>query len=285
MSAPASSPVPPAPAGYNGPREIKLIQHSTLFYWWPVWAFGLFMALWTWTENHRFASLPADAVVAKSADSTSVTITVPMEKATKPVKMATELADAGVSQPKFGTRVSHHAWLGTIYIMILILVIFITNVPLRGLWSFVAIMGVVVLALIITLFHGWDSLFESVADMKVYINLAGYLTLSTAILIIWSVATYIFDRRTYIIFSPGQIKVCEHVGGAVRTYDSVGVTFEKQRDDLFRHYILGFGSGDLIVRTAGAERHEIRLQNVLGIGWKLKPIEDLLREKTTVSPT
>jgi hypothetical protein len=233
-------------------------------------------------ENHRFASLPNEVMVAKAADG-SVTVSMPMDRATKPIKHALELAEAGVSQAKFPARVSHHAWLGTIYLLILLVVIFITNVPLRGLWSFVAIMAVVVLALIITLFHGWDTLFESVADLKVYINLAGYLTMSTAVFIIWAVATYGFDRRTFIIFSPGQIKVCEHVGASVRTYDAVGVTFEKQRDDLFRHYILGFGSGDLIVRTAGAERHEIRLQNVLGIGWKLKPIEDLLREKTTVS--
>ncbi|MFO0937245.1 MAG: hypothetical protein U0798_12105 [Gemmataceae bacterium] len=65
----------------------------------------------------------------------------------------------------------------------------------------------------------------------------------------------------------------------MRTFDTVGMTFEKQRDDLFRHYALGFGSGDLIVRTSGAERQEIKIQNVLGIGWKLKAVEDMIREK------
>ncbi|MGL4420274.1 MAG: hypothetical protein ACRCZF_06395, partial [Gemmataceae bacterium] len=140
----------------------------------------------------------------------------------------------------------------------------------------------VVIGLFITVFHGWDEVFDRVANLRVYINLAGYLTISIAVFIMWAAATFGFDRRAYIIFTPGQIKVCEHIGDSVRTFDTVGVTFEKQRDDLFRHYILGFGSGDLVVRTAGAERHEIKMSNVLGIGWKLKPIEDILRERPSV---
>ena len=94
---------------------------------------------------------------------------------------------------------------------------------------------------------------------------------------------FVFDRRSYMIFTPGQIKVCEHIGAAVKTYDTYGIHMEKQRDDLFRHYILGFGSGDLIIMTSGAEKHEIRLPNVLGIGWRLKTVEDMLRERATVA--
>ena len=66
-----------------------------------------------------------------------------------------------------------------------------------------------------------------------------------------------------------------------RLADSAGVNLEKQRDDLFRHYILGFGSGDLIVRTSGPDRHEIKWPNVLGIGWRLKTVEDMLRTVST----
>ena len=139
-----------------------------------------------------------------------------------------------------------------------------------------------VLALFVTVFHGWDLLFERVANLRIYINLAGYLFIATVVFVLWAVATFVFDHRTYMIITPGQIKVCEHIGDAVRTYDTVGLTFEKQRADLFRHYILGFGSGDLVVRTSGADRHEIVLPNVLGIGWKMKPIEDMLRERAMV---
>lgn len=212
-------------------------------------------------------------------------LTTKAAKLPKPLEDAIAMSDQNAAEKDkvFPTHVSQRAWLGSLYVVILVITVFITNVPLRGLWSFMVILAIIVVSLVITVFNGWDDLYERVAALKVYINMAGYLTISTAIFIIWGVATFIFDRRTFILFMPGQIKVCEHIGASVRTYDASGVTFEKQRDDLFRHYILGFGSGDLVVRTAGAERHEIRLQNVLGIGWKLAPVEDLLREKTTVA--
>ncbi|MBL8867845.1 MAG: hypothetical protein JNK93_19985 [Planctomycetia bacterium] len=285
---PSSAGAPAAPTPPAGPREIKLISHSTLFYWWPVWAFGFFMALWTSLEGHRFAVLPPDARITTIDDKAETKTYLLKTKATTlPDPLAKSIAasdlNAAESDRVFPTHVSQRAWLGSLYVVILVVTVFITNVPLRGLWSFMVILAIIVLSLVITVFNGWDDLYERVAALKVYINLAGYLTISTAIFIIWAVATFIFDRRTFIVFMPGQIKVCEHIGASVRTYDAVGVTFEKQRDDLFRHYILGFGSGDLVVRTAGAERHEIRLQNVLGIGWKLGPVEDLLREKSTVA--
>lgn len=285
---PSSAGAPAAPTPPAGPREIKLISHSTLFYWWPVWVFGFFMALWTSVEGHRFAVLPPDARITTIDDKAETKTYLLKTKATTlpdPLAKSISASDqnAAESDKVFPTHVSQRAWLGSLYVVILVVTVFITNVPLRGLWSFMVILAIIVLSLVITVFNGWDDLYERVAALKVYINLAGYLTISTAIFIIWAVATFIFDRRTFIVFMPGQIKVCEHIGASVRTYDAVGVTFEKQRDDLFRHYILGFGSGDLVVRTAGAERHEIRLQNVLGIGWKLGPVEDLLREKTTVA--
>lgn len=292
MSTPTtpSSDGPPLAASVPaGPREIKLISHSTLFYWWPVWVFGFFMAAWTAVEDHRFAVLPPDARITTSKTlpegGKEYTLSTKAAKLPKPLEDAIAMSDQNAAEKDkvFPTHVSQRAWLGSLYVVILVITVFITNVPLRGLWSFMVIMAIIVLSLIVTVFNGWDDLYERVAALKVYINMAGYLTISTAIFIIWAVATFIFDRRTYILFMPGQIKVCEHIGSSVRTYDASGVTFEKQRDDLFRHYILGFGSGDLVVRTAGAERHEIRLQNVLGIGWKLAPVEDLLREKTTVA--
>lgn len=113
--------------------------------------------------------------------------------------------------------------------------------------------------------------------------MAGYLFIATIVFILWIVSVFIFDQRTYLIVTPGQIQVCEHVGASIRSFDTVGLTFEKQRDDLFRHWLLGFFSGDLIVRTSGAERETIRLPNVLWIGWRLEEVQHLLREKATVA--
>ena len=278
--APTDSTVANSRFSPNANREIKLVSHSPLFYWWPVWAFGFAMALFTYLENHRMAIVPAGAEVTRIDAAGSVRYEFAYKEAKDTKSLENALKVKGVSsEPAFPTRVSQHAWVGSVYVLILLLTIAITNVPLRGMWSFAVLMILLVIGLFITVFHGWDEVFSSVQSLRVYINLAGYLTISTVVFLIWAGATFGFDRQAYIIFTPGQIKVCEHIGDSVKTYDTVGVTFEKQRDDLFRHYILGFGSGDLIVRTSGADRQEIKMTNVLGIGWKLKPIENMLRER------
>lgn len=263
-------------------REIKLISHSNLFYWWPVWFFAFVFAIWTGVEGHRLAIIPheADVKVTQTAQSTRYEVDYSTPK--KYISDAETASETAKASKVYKARVSEKAWLGSLFVLILVLTVVITNVPLRGLWSFMVIVLIVVIALLITLFHAWDDIFSLIGGLHIYINMAGYLFIGAAVLLVWAVATYIFDRRAYIIFTPGQVKVCDHIGAAVRTFDTVGMTFEKQRDDLFRHYILGFGSGDLIVRTSGAERQEIKIHNVLGIGWKLKQVEDVIREKSMV---
>jgi hypothetical protein len=93
----------------------------------------------------------------------------------------------------------------------------------------------------------------------------------------------LFDRQIYIVFTPGQMRVRQEIGDAETAYDTMGMTVQKQRSDLFRHWILGLGSGDLIVKTAGAHPVEIHLPNVLFIGRKVAEIEDMLRSKQVVT--
>jgi hypothetical protein len=59
-------------------------------------------------------------------------------------------------------------------------------------------------------------------------------------------------------------------------------TRERIRDDLFRHWILGFGSGDLVVQTGGAQRQTFELPNVLFVGHKLQAAQQLLQERMLV---
>jgi hypothetical protein len=85
-----------------------------------------------------------------------------------------------------------------------------------------------------------------------------------------------------MIFTPGQLKVCLEIGSGETAYDTQGMTIQKERSDLFRHWILGLGSGDLIVRTSGANHHEFVMPNVLNVSSKLKEIEEMQRERPTV---
>ena len=61
--------------------------------------------------------------------------------------------------------------------------------------------------------------------------------------------------------------------------DSSGLLFDKKRDDLFRHWLLGLGSGDLHIKTGGPSNIDFDLPNVLFIGTKLSKVQDMLREK------
>lgn len=279
---PGSAPAPAAPAK----REITLISHSMLFYWWPIWLLGFTMALITWMEDSRLAIVPAEVIVASTAraDVTEFTIAVKKGQETKSLKDAVEQSKTPQNTRIFPTRVSGKAWMGPLFCVVLLLTVVITNVPLRGLWSFLVLLMLLILALSISLIpEGWDKLLGTLGNLHIYINMAGYLFIATVVFVLWSVSVFIFDQRTYIVVTPGQIQVCEHVGAAIRNYDTTGLVFEKQRDDLFRHWLLGFFSGDLIVKTSGAERETIRLPNVLWIGWRLEEVQALLREKSVVA--
>jgi hypothetical protein len=290
-------PVPATPPADTPPdvEEIRIYSHSPLFYWWPVWLFGFIFSLITVIDNNRMAIVPGDSLLVKEAVGQEkvryVIYGTPEEdKMDKVLEKAgpeekQRLAEtnpafkAGENDYRIRPRVSARSWMGPTYMIILFLVIVVTSVPLRGLWSLVVMIGLVVLALVISLFKWWDTIFESFYGLHIFINLAGYLLISTGLCIAWAVATFIFDRRSYIIFTPGQMRVCEEIGSRERTYDTTGMTIEKHRDDWFRHIFLGFGSGDLSVRTAGADRNEILMPNVALIGFKIDPIQQLIRQR------
>jgi hypothetical protein len=55
------------------------------------------------------------------------------------------------------------------------------------------------------------------------------------------------------------------------------------RSPLFRHWLLGFGSGDLIVKPAGTNAQQIEAHNVLFVGNKLQLIQQMLKTREVVS--
>jgi len=265
--------------------EIKLISHSNLFYWWPVWALAFFLAIWTFVENNRLAILPPHGQV-KTFNSNTYTIEFPVGKgelkSTEQLTAAANIEDGLKGQVEsFKPRISQHTWPGTVFCFLILITIVITNVPLRGLWSAIVLVSIVFMVVLFAFFGWWDQIFAGIENLRIHINLAGYLFIGIGMFALWALATWVFDRKSYIIFTPGQIRYCEHVGAAVQTYSTVGVNLEKQKDDIFRHYIFGFGSGDLILRVGGADKKEIRLPNILGIGSRLKTVEDMLRTVST----
>jgi hypothetical protein len=263
-----------------------VISHSHLFYWWPVWFFGFIFALWTEVDGDRLAIIGPNSriVQGKGSDNREiVSIRVEgdadrlLQESRAEEKKADDKKDEKIFVPTI--KISRRTWMGPVFFVILFLVIMITNVPLRGLWSLVAIISIVVVALLLSLFEKWDALLKALGDLHIFINMAGYLAISIALFIAWVMAVLVFDRRTYAVFTPGQLRICEEIGGREKVYDTTNLSLEKRRDDWFRHLFLGFGTGDLTIKTAGADRHEIVLPNVSFIAFKIQAIEQMLRSR------
>ena len=160
-------------------------------------------------------------------------------------------------------RVSQSKNVGVLFSIVLLLVIAITNIPLRGLWSVIVIVFIIFMSIILALLNAWERILDTLSLLDVRINLGGYLLISSVLLVLWLIVFLFFDKQIYMIFTPGQLRVRLEIGDAETVYDTTGMTIQKQRSDLFRHWILGIGSGDLIVRTAGAQAHQFDMSNVL----------------------
>jgi hypothetical protein len=286
MSTAPASPAPKAPTRSEDEVEIRIVSHSTLFYWWPVWAIGLLLGLASLFLGDTMAIVPTKSEVHEGA---TIQYRGETDKLDRDIIVLPKGEHIPKEQTKEKDNVTHlkfHAYpnktFGLIFATVLLLVIVITNVPLRGMWSVVAIMTIVMLVIIFSLAGWWDAILGWLYLLHIYINAAGYIAISVVLLILWFLTFYFFDKQVYMVFTPGQMKVQTEIGGGEVAYDTTGMTIQKQRSDLFRHWILGLGSGDLLVTTTGAAAHHFDLPNVLFIGKKVQLIEDMLREKAVV---
>jgi hypothetical protein len=93
---------------------------------------------------------------------------------------------------------------------------------------------------------------------------------------------FVFDRLKYLIFTRGRLRVREKIGEGEKVFDVRGMVFQRHRDDIFRHWLLGFGSADLTVFAAGANARQIEMPNVFNIRSKLDLINTMLQELEVV---
>jgi len=261
------------------PRDITVYSHSMLFYWWPVWFVGYILAALTLWDHHLLMVVTihaeAKSVEFKDGIERNVVIVPDGESLLKDKK-------GSLIQPTLYVAQSKNY--GVIFCLTLLLTIFITSVSLRGMWSILVIVVIVMGVTILMLAGYWEKITSAFSLLDIRINLGGYLFTSTGLLIIWLIAFMFFDRQIYVTFSPGQLRVRTEIGDGEKVYDATGLTFEKQRSDIFRHGILGLwflniGTGDLIIKTSGAQNHTFDLPNVIGVEYKIKAIEQLMQSK------
>jgi hypothetical protein len=262
---------PTSPALASEPeRLIKVVSHTGLLYWWPVWLVGFILSALTYFDGSRLAIVPEGTKVTPKGEAV-FEVTVPDSASLKQAAQAT-----AKGQEAFPVRVSSSRDDGMVFIVVLLLVIFGSNVPLRGLWSLVAILAVLVVTLLMAGLHLWGEILEGLWGLHIEITLAGYLLPSIVLLVLWLVAVFGFDQLRYIRFKPGQFVVHQEIGDAIQVYDTSRIMVRKRRTDLFRHWVLGFGAGDLIINTPN-QGPEIVLPNVLFVAHRVQQIADLMK--------
>jgi hypothetical protein len=98
-------------------------------------------------------------------------------------------------------------------------------------------------------------------------------------------STFVYDHYTYLIITRGQVRIRQAIGDGEIAVDTSGLLLEKKRDDFFRHWLLGIGTGDLNVKTGGPANLDFELPNVVFVGSKLAHIQNLIREKEVSEQT
>ena len=285
---PADNPVPPpAPPGDTGIRftdKIVVYRHSNLLYWWPVWFLGFLFAGVTFFDNMHLALVPENTVAVENVqvdvngkqETRNVLI---LDKDKKHWTRRDADGKAEIVQPSI--YITHYRAMGSVYVVVLLLVITITNLSIRGLWTVFLLVSILMLTLILWAAGLWERIFERVNQLSIFINMGAYLLISIVLFTLWIINFVFLDRQTYMIFTPGQVRVRTEIGGEETSYDVTGMVVQKQRSDLFRHWILGFGSGDLIIKPVGVA-HPIDFPNVLFVGSKVAKIENMVKEKVIV---
>jgi hypothetical protein len=285
-ASPAIGPADPAlgPVVDRSQPDVVIISHTVYFYWWPVWAVGFLMAAVTYWQGHQMAFVPPntepkraariEVIDGKVIDGPRDVLVVPADERL-PVT-----ADGDLKKPEMRMMVSNSP--GMFWVLTLCLLVFVTHVELRGVWSVVAILLFLLVTIVVSVLGLWDWLFRTFRDVDVHISASGYVTISSFLFILWLLMFLLYDRREYMVFSRGQLRVRQAIGLGEMVFDTRGMVVQKHRDALFRHWLLGFGSGDLTVHTSGTNARQFEMPNVLGIDRKLALIHTMLQEREVV---
>jgi hypothetical protein len=244
--------------------EMRIYSHSTIFYWWPVWVIGYVMAAITFSEGSRAVVVPAGSVydVAQHA-----------------IVLPAGSADPSMGGSEIGQRSAESKDLGVVFTVVLLLVVFITNTPLRGLWSGIAVLLIAVMTVTFAWMGVWPQILAFFGRISIHMNMGFYVCFSSLLLLLWASVVFGFDRMHYWKFRPGQLTYESMFGGGQKSYDTSGMLFEKLRDDPFRHWLLGMGSGDLVINTSGAQREHLQIPNVLSLNRILARLQNMVSER------
>lgn len=279
MSNPAQ-PVPVSVVPDRRPREVVIISHCSFFYWWPVWAVGFLMAALSFMQGEQVAFVPQGTVAERNVrvsghEGARDVLIVPEGKS---LPQATNSDD--LKQPRLRMDSSNNP--GIIWAMTLCIVIVVTHVKMRGVWSLVTVGVLFFVTILLAVLQWWDPILRALQVVDIHMNAMGYFSIALFLFVIWLLMFFVFDRLNYMIFTRGRLRVRQAIGEGEKVFDMRGMMFKRHRDDMFRHWLLGFGTADLTVFTSGANAQQIEMANVMGIDRKLELINTMLQELEVV---
>jgi hypothetical protein len=232
-----------APAPLKDTERLVVYQHSDLFYWWVVWAYGLVCAALTWLRG-------------------------------TPVALA---------QGHKAVLIYPGAWMGISFVMLILFVLVFTNARARGVKSLVLFLVLIVIGLVIQLTAGWTEILQVFPLLLVHMNLAFYLLFSGVLLAAWLFVIFGTDHAVRWEFGPNSIAKKYWFTDAAESYTSPQVETSRQSDDIFVHRLLGLwfigaGTGDIEIRfsTSGSGQKVFFLKNVWRAGHVEKEINRLV---------
>jgi hypothetical protein len=225
----------------------------------------------------RLAIMPAGTSVKPVVSGTGLE-SFDVTLSTKPTESLINAAAAPFGSQAFPYHIEPNTTFHLVYAIMVIVVILATSVTLRGLWSVLNFMAILVLALVFALFGWWGAIIRELGGLHLYVSGTAYLFVSVFLFLYWLAVVFLFDQRQFIIFSPGQLIVHREIGDRQSVYDTSGVTVVKRRNDFIRHRLLGLGAGDLIVSTADG-KHEFELPNVLFADAKVREIAEAMKTR------
>src|SRR6516225_11239969 len=132
------------------PAKVVIISHSPLFYWWPVWAIGFVMAAVSYMSGVQMAFVPLGTVAGEATvDGRTRDVLIAPEGSSLPAA-----TDAELLQPRLRMAKSNDP--GVVWAMTLILVIVVTHVKMRGVWSLVVIIFLGFTTVLLAVLGLWD---------------------------------------------------------------------------------------------------------------------------------
>jgi hypothetical protein len=236
-------------------QELKIIMHTGLLYWWPVWFVGFLMAAWTAFDDYHMVLIPDGTTIE------GTTITAP----------------AGTTLDVPQVHVSRSKVPGILFAATFGLVVGCSGGWMRG-WRAYFFGAAVAAGVFLLSWVGlWGPLVDWASYLDVRINLGGYLVLATVLFLIWAWFFFFVDRQIFVVFSKSQIRIHNRILEEEKAFDAGGVAFQVKEYDWFR-WLVGGGAGDIVLRVGGSPQ-PIELPNVLRVGRRLNEIEKLLRTR------